>query len=323
MKISERLLVWQVLISLSEGKGFSLAADRFGRDEAFYCRLTHGLETEIGIRLTEPHSRPVRLTREAVELLPEIECYLDAAKKLNEKISESGSQKLFIKLGIPVNVPRSSFVELIRSYAQKDPNLRVEILSDADHEDVISGKVDVAYLPYRPPSEGLFIWDVNKVENFPLATPEYIRKHGNPQSPEDLRSHDIILRTGRNYPVTTHLQKNGERRPLEYKQIVFSGDVLTGREWLMAGTGIAIDLSLAFCWKDIEQGRLLPVLNGWRRTPWDLTMVIKRQNLSNRRLVALARALLDHERKASVNRARSYARGLQHLNSIRQIKVAD
>lgn len=85
MKISERLLAWQVLLSLSEGKGFSLAADKFGRDEAFYCRLTHGLETEIGIRLTEPHSRPVRLTQEAIELLPEIECYLEAAKKIKRK----------------------------------------------------------------------------------------------------------------------------------------------------------------------------------------------------------------------------------------------
>lgn len=237
MKISERLLAWQVLLSLSEGKGFSLAADKFGRDEAFYCRLTHGLETEIGIRLTEPHSRPVRLTQDAIELLPEIECYLEAAKKLKEKISDSGSHKLSIKFGIPVNVPRTSFVEIIQSYSHQDPNLKVEILSDVDHEDVISGKVDIAYLPYRPPAEGLFIWDVNKVGNVPLATPEYVRRRGNPQSPEDLRTHDIILRAGRNYPATTHLQKDGELRPLEYKQIVFSGDVLSGKEWLMAGMG--------------------------------------------------------------------------------------
>lgn len=310
MKISERLLAWQVLLSLSEGKGFSLAADKFGRDEAFYCRLTHGLETEIGIRLTEPHSRPVRLTQDAIELLPEIECYLEAAKKLKEKISASGSHKLSIKFGIPVNVPRTSFVEIIQSYSHQDPNLKVEILSDVDHEDVISGKVDIAYLPYRPPAEGLFIWDVNKVGNVPLATPEYVRRRGNPQSPEDLRTHDIILRAGRNYPATTHLQKNGELRPLEYKQIVFSGDVLSGKEWLMA-----IDLSLAFCWRDIEQGRLLPVLNGWSRAPWDLTVAIKKQNLSNQRLVALARALVEHETKASIKRAEFYALGLQKLKA--------
>ena len=308
MKISERLLAWQVLLSLSEGKGFSLAADKFGRDEAFYCRLTHGLETEIGIRLTEPHSRPVRLTQDAIELLPEIECYLEAAKKLKEKISASGSHKLSIKFGIPVNVPRTSFVEIIQSYSHQDPNLKVEILSDVDHEDVISGKVDIAYLPYRPPAEGLFIWDVNKVGNVPLATPEYVRRRGNPQSPEDLRA-------GRNYPATTHLQKDGELRPLEYKQIVFSGDVLSGKEWLMAGMGVAIDLSLAFCWRDIEQGRLLPVLNGWSRAPWDLTVAIKKQNLSNQRLVALARALVEHETKASIKRAEFYALGLQKLKA--------
>lgn len=135
---------------------------------------------------------------------------LEAAKKLKEKISASGSQNLALKLGIPVNVPRTSFVELIQSYRQKDPNLKVEILSDVDHEDVISCKVDVAYLPYRPPAESLFIWDVNKVGNVPLATPEYVRKRGDPQSPEDLRTHDIILRTGRNYPVTTICRKAGK-----------------------------------------------------------------------------------------------------------------
>ena len=247
--------------------------------------------------------------------LPEIECYLEAATKLKEKISASGSHKLSIKLGIPVNVPRTSFVEIIQSYSHQDPNLKVEILSDVDHEDVISGKVDIAYLPYRPPAEGLFIWDVNKVGNVPLATPEYVRRRGNPQSPEDLRTHDIILRAGRNYPATTHLQKDGELRPLEYKQIVFSGDVLSGKEWLMAGMGVAIDLSLAFCWRDIEQGRLLPVLNGWSRAPWDLTVAIKKQNLSNQRLVALARALVEHETKASIKRAEFYALGLQKLKA--------
>ena len=220
-------------------------------------------------------------------------------------------------------MPRTSFVELIQSYRQKDPNLKVEILSDVDHEDVISCKVDVAYLPYRPPAESLFIWDVNKVGNVPLATPEYVRKRGDPQSPEDLRTHDIILRTGRNYPVTTHLQKGGEIRVLECRQIVFSGDVLSGREWLMAGMGIAIDLSLAFCWKDIEQGRLIPVLNGWSRMPWDLTVVVKKQALSNRRLVSFARAIVEYESKASENRANFHARELKKLVAKQEIKAAN
>ena len=226
-------------------------------------------------------------------------------------------------LGIPINVPRTSFVEIIQSYRQKDPNLKVEILSDVDHEDVISGKVDVAYLPYRPPAEGLFIWEVNKVGNVPLATPEYVRKRGSPQSPEDLISHDIILRTGRNYPVTTHLQKGGEIRPLECRQIVFSGDVLSGREWLMAGMGIAIDLSLAFCWNDIDQGKLVPVLNGWSRTPWDLTVVVKKQALSNRRLVSFARAIVEYEAKASENRAKFHARELKKLMAKQETKSAN
>lgn len=79
--------------------------------------------------------------------------------------------------------------------------------------------------------------------------------------------------------------------------------------------GVAIDLSLAFVGVDIEQGRLLPVLNGWSRVPWGFDGGNKKQNLSNQRLVALARALVEHETKASIKRAEFYALGLQKLKA--------
>lgn len=47
----------------------------------------------------------------------------------------------------------------------------------------------------------------------------------------------------------------------------------------------------------------------------DLTVAIKKQNLSNQRLVALARALVEHETKASIKRAEFYALGLQKLKA--------
>ena len=62
-------------------------------------------------------------------------------------------------------------------------------------------------------------------------------------------------------------------------------------------------------------GKVVPVLNGWSRAPWDLTVAIKKQNLSNQRLVALARALVEHETKASIKRAEFYALGLQKLKA--------
>lgn len=315
MKISDRLLPWQVLLSLSEGKGYAWTAEKFGRDEAFYCRLIHKLEQELNIKLTEPNSRPIRLSIEARELLPEIRNYLESAERLEKKVSQSGNRRLYVRLGIPVNVPRTSFVNIVKEFREKDPNVEVEILSDVDHEDVLSGKVDIAYLPYRPLPDGLFIWDINRVENIPLATNEYIQRYGNPQTPRDLATHSLILRTGRNYPVTKHLEKNGQKQTLVYDRIAFAGDALTGKEWLLASAGIAIDLSFAICWPEIESGKLIPVLNGWKRAPWEITVVIKRQDLSNNRLVALAREIVEHESKASVERAKFYREGIKRLIS--------
>ena len=52
-----------------------------------------------------------------------------------------------------------------------------------------------------------------------------------------------------------------------YKRIAFAGDVLSGKEVLLAAEGIAVDLSFHICRHEIEQGRLVRVLAGWHRPP--------------------------------------------------------
>lgn len=47
-----------------------------------------------------------------------------------------------------------------------------------------------------------------------------------------------------------------------YKRIAFAGDVLSGKEVLLAAEGIAVDLSFHICRHEIEQGRLVRVLAG-------------------------------------------------------------
>lgn len=80
---------------------------------------------------------------------------------------------------------------------------------------------------------------------------------------------------------------------------------------------------LAFCWNEIKQGKLVPVLNGWSRTPWDLTVVVKKQTLSNRRLVSFARAIVEYESKVSEDRAKFHARELKKLMAKQETKSAN
>ncbi len=81
------------------------------------------------------------------------------------------------------------------------------------------------------------MWSVGKGLNFPLATPAYLKRHGTPEKPEDLTNHNLILRTGRNYPPSYFLSRGNEKAPLITKHVVFTGDALSCKAALMSTPG--------------------------------------------------------------------------------------
>lgn len=55
------------------------------------------------------------------------------------------------------------------------------------------------------------------------------------------------------------------------------------------------------------------MLIGWKDASWEITVVVKRQDLLNNRLVALARESVERESKASVEREKFYREGIKRL----------
>lgn len=75
----------------------------------------------------------------------------------------------------------------------------------------------------------------------------------------------------------------------------FSGDALSCKAAVMTDAGIAIDLSFDLCKQEILKGELVPVLNGWHRTPWEMTLVMTERLQSNARLMQFCRWLVERE----------------------------
>lgn len=299
MEILNNLLAWKVLIAVSNRQGMKGASLATGLDLPTCSRLVQKLEEAVGVRLIDRSVRPVRLTAEAAPLLKKARALIDKHDELLMLVQNLSLTPMKIRIGIPVNNPRRSIYKLLQKYEKEDPTLSIEIHSDCTHLDVLEGRVDIAYLPYRPPADGLFIWDIGKIGNVPLASPGYLSKHAKPQTPADLQDHDIIIRMGPNYPVTKTLHRGKETAPLLYKTIAFAGDVASGKEAVLNGDGIALDLSIAYCLREIEDGTLVPILNGWHRPDWDKTLVVTRDALSNARLVNFARHFVKLESESS------------------------
>ena len=255
------------------------------------------LEASLRVPLIDRGKRPLRPTEEGRLLLPEAEAMVSAWRSLLGRAETAAKGIERIRFSLPTNVDRSSLAEHLLLYREIDPGVLVEPRSDSDHEALKSGAVDLALLPYAPRSPGVASIPIGTVYNVMLAAPEYLAERGVPMEPADLARHTLILRYSPNYPVTSRLESGNRAVPLPRDGSAVPCDTATGKTLALLGRGIAVDLSLGICARELESGKLVPVLPEWHRPPWQLTLSFSRAKLGRPKLVRFAEWYAERERK--------------------------
>lgn len=101
-----------------------------------------------------------------------------------------------------------------------------------------------------------------------VATPEYLRRHGTPQTPQDLARFDCLVLSSEASQTRGWAFKNTDGNVIYYRPQgpldCSDGQVL--HDWCLAGYGIAWRST----WEvedDVNHGRLVPVLEAWAAPP--------------------------------------------------------
>lgn len=304
MKASDDLTAWKLLLALAEGEGLHRAALSCGMDKGECSRRIRRLETELGLELLDHTVRPVVLTAEAAQMIPGVRELLRVHDALVTLSGDIANTPVTFRFGVPANLGREMFYRLIKAWRALHKETTFTLTADVDHEDVLEGRVDVAYLPYTPEHPDLLVWPLGRMRNCMFATPEYLARHGTPRSPRDLARHAVIIRSGTNYPMTRCLTNGAETVPFVHGETAVSGDVVSGVEALLAGDGIAVDLSFALLKELAEAGRIVPVLPGWHRPEWESSVVVSTRNEGNARLLKFCRWFVNREKRNVRSRLR-------------------
>lgn len=249
MKPSQNLLSWQVFVATCRTRSISQAAVLLDIDLPKASRLLSALETELGEPLFDKSHRPIQPTPRAAELQRAVEPLVAGFQAALEPKAE--------------------------------PHERFTILPEVGPDDIRRGDVDVAVLNRRPADpSGLIIRNYNNSTTVPLATPEYLRRHGTPLSPADLKMHEgLLLKAYNDDTVTQQLFFGRERsEPLEWKRTFVTHDQLTLKRLLLEHHGITVDLSILHIGEEIRRGIVVPLLEGWTKTPWCMCLVNRRED---------------------------------------------
>jgi DNA-binding transcriptional LysR family regulator len=121
------------------------------------------------------------------------------------------------------------------------------------------------------------------------ASPDYVARHGAPESPEDLNRHACIAYTYSDSADEWRLLDDaGKVHSVAVPNIMQTNNGDTARAAALAGLGI-IRQPTFLIGEDLRQGRLVPLLTGYRMSEIDVLAVYP----SRRHLSAKVRVMVD------------------------------
>ncbi len=280
-----KLEAWRVFEAVARTGSLSRAAIELDMSVSKTSRTLARLEAQLGEALFVRASRPLKPTPLAAAALQRLQALLPAWREFEDFVQASAGLRRVVRLSTPAGIGRFYLNEQIAQYRKIDPALVIEAFVDEDVEALLHRTIDVAFLPYTPEArqwEGqggaLAVYPAMRGFTVPLASPAYLRTRARPRTPQDLKRHTLILKTGGKFPTATHLVCRGQRQPVRFEHVVLHHDMLNIKDAALRGFGIALDIPLGMVLEELREKSLVPVLDGWHRDYWNYSIVTRSES---------------------------------------------
>jgi DNA-binding transcriptional LysR family regulator len=207
-------------------------------------RTLASLERELGVRLLNRTTRRIHLTDEGVQYLERCRAILSAVHE-TEAAFTSGRAEPHGRLAITASVlfGRRYIAPLASDFVRRHPKVTAELLFVDRVVNLVEEGVDVAVRIGRLRDSSLIAVPVGKVRRVVCASPEYLRRHGTPRAPLDLRAHACVRHTGL-APRSDWQFRTGRRTvAVPLNTVLSCNDIDSSLEACVSGHGLGLFLS--------------------------------------------------------------------------------
>ncbi|HXA46938.1 MAG TPA: LysR family transcriptional regulator [Burkholderiaceae bacterium] len=255
----------QIFIRAADNGSLSIAARQLDLSPAVASAALKRLEQEVGTQLLARSTRSLRLTVAGERYLQHARAALDAlqAGKLaleQDRQALAGS----LSLSMPSDLGRNVLRPWLDEFVLMHPGLNLQLQISDRVADLYRQPVDVALRYGVPEDSGLVALPL--IQDNPrvlCASPDYLARHGWPESPQALRTHQCLrLVLGSAVHERWSFTFGGEREAVTVAGRWTSDDGEMVRRWALAGLGIAYKSRLDVL-ADLRAERLLPLLDGY------------------------------------------------------------
>ncbi|MDH6592915.1 DNA-binding transcriptional LysR family regulator [Variovorax sp. TBS-050B] len=174
----------------------SAAARQLGRSVQSISRSLGVLERSLGVQLirrTTRRSSTTEVGRSYYRRVQAALAELDAAGA--EASSQLDAPRGLLRVAAPVQFAASYVVPLVAAFMQRYPGMEVDLTASDRFVDLIEGDIDLAIRAGELPDSELAARRLGALRLVVFGAPAYFARHGRPERPEDLASHQCLVRT--------------------------------------------------------------------------------------------------------------------------------
>jgi DNA-binding transcriptional LysR family regulator len=176
-----------------EAGSFSAVARDLGTSQSSVSKQIAALEASLGVQLFARTTRRLQPTAEAMELYEHVRQLLDAVESLKTVSGHEAVAAGTLRVTAPSSYGRRRICPLLPKFLELHPQVRVELVLTDQVADLVEDGFELGIRMGPLPSTTLRARPLGIVEMLLVATPEYLAKHGTPETPGDLAEHPCIV----------------------------------------------------------------------------------------------------------------------------------
>jgi len=254
------------------------AARRLGMTPSAVSQHLRQLEQALGLALLHRSTRRLTLTEAGERYHAGCAAMVGAAREAEQALVRLRDEpEGELRLAAPVGFGSllASALAPLRGY----PRLSLRLLLDDKLIDLIAERVDIAVRVGEMADSSLVARKLGSTARQLCASPAYLAERGWPATPQDLLRHDWLgskPNSSNSADMLELLGPSGERETLRLEGRVQVSQVTALHALAVAGWGISMGVSEDDR-KALAEGRLLPVLPGWRMADMPVYAVTPRR----------------------------------------------
>ena len=269
----------KTFIQVVESGSFAEAARRLDFSCAAVSRQVAFLEATLGGRLLNRTTRKLRLTevgQECFERYSRIVSEIEEVQQVAQAGTVEPKGTLRVTSSILFWIWR--IAPVLPEFLSRYPKLRVQVSLVERVVDLVEEGYDLALRFFPPEGKTLVGRRIVPLHRVIYASADYLRKHGWPKQPEDLRTHNCLLYAHYAEEVAWEFRRDSETLAVKVDGNLRSNDAITVRLAALQGMGIARG-PVFLVHADLEAGRLVRVLSDHEVTSLDLWAIYPSRRL--------------------------------------------